>query len=341
MAQQEISVENLTGRQKASILIISIGIEAASQIFKNLKDKDVEKLSIEVANMKDIPATVMEAVIEEFYQMVMAQEYISQGGIDYAKQLLEKALGPRKAHEIVSKVESAIHVSGFKLLKEVDPNQLLNFIQHEHPQTIALILANLDSDQTAAIIADLPPEVQSEVAYRIATMGKISPDLLSDIEGIIESQVETVFGQELSTAGGAKAVAEILNLAGRSTEKTILGDLEKRNPELATEIKNLMFVFEDVVLLDDRSIQRVLREVDTKELSLALKVATEEVKDAVFRNMSERASGLIKEELEFMGPVRLKDVEESQMKIVEVIRQLEEEGEIVISGRGGEEEIVA
>ena len=337
----EISVENLTGRKKAAILIISIGIEAASQIFKNLKDKDVEKISIDVANMKDIPATVMEAVIEEFYQMVMAQEYISQGGIEYAKQILEKALGPRKAHEIVSKVESAIHVSGFKLLKEVAPNQLLNFIQHEHPQTIALILANLDADQTAAIVADLPPEVQSEVAYRIATMGKISPDLLSDIETIIESQVETVFGQELSTAGGAKAVAEILNLAGRSTEKTILGDLEKRNPELATEIKNLMFVFEDIVLLDDRSIQRVLREVDTKELSLALKVATEEVKDAVFRNMSERASGLIKEELEFMGPVRLKDVEESQMKVVEVIRQLEEEGEIVISGRGGEEEIVA
>jgi len=172
-------------------------------------------------------------------------------------------------------------------------------------------------------------------------MGKISPDLLSDIEGILESQVETVFGQDLSAAGGAKSVAQILNLAGRSTEKTILGDLEKRNPELATEIKNLMFVFEDLVLLDDRSIQRVLREVDSKELSLALKVATDEVKDAIFRNMSERASGLIKEELEFMGPVRLKDVEDSQMKIVEVIRSLEEEGEIVISGRGGEEEIVA
>ena len=337
----ELSVENLTGRQKAAILIISIGVESASQIFKNLKDKDIEKLSIEVANMKDVPSTVMETVVEEFYQMIMAQEYISQGGIEYAKVLLEKALGPRKAHEIVSKVESAIHVSGFKLLKEVDPNQLLNFIQHEHPQTISLILANLESEQTAQIISDLPPEIQSEVAYRIATMGKISPDLLSDIEGIIESQVETVFGQELSTAGGAKAVAEILNMAGRSTEKTILGDLEKRNPELATEIKNLMFVFEDIVLLDDRSIQRVLREVDSKELSLALKVATDEVKDAIFRNMSERASGLIKEELEFMGPVRLKDVEEAQMKIVEVIRSLEEEGEIVISGRGGEEEIVA
>ena len=337
----EISFEELTGRQKAAILIISIGVESASQIFKNLKDKDIEKLSIEVANMRDVPSAVMEAVVEEFYQMIMAQEYISQGGIEYAKTLLEKALGPRKAHEIVSRVESAIHVSGFKLLKEVDPNQLLNFIQHEHPQTISLILANLEPEQTAQIVSDLPPEIQGEVAYRIATMGKISPDLLSDIEGILESQVETVFGQDLSAAGGAKAVAQILNLAGRSTEKTILGDLEKRNPELATEIKNLMFVFEDLVLLDDRSIQRVLREVDSKELSLALKVATDEVKDAIFRNMSERASGLIKEELEFMGPVRLKDVEDSQMKIVEVIRSLEEEGEIVISGRGGEEEIVA
>ncbi len=337
----DVSVESLTGRQKAAILCIAIGPEVASQIFKNLKDKDIEKLSIEIASMRDISSPVMEAVVEEFYQMIMAQEYISQGGIEFAKQILEKALGPRKAHEIVSKVEAAIHVSGFKLLKEVDPNQLLNFIQHEHPQTISLILANLDSDQTAQIIADLPPEIQADVAYRIATMGKISPDLLNDIESVLESQVESIFGQDLSTAGGAKAVAEILNLASRSVEKTILGDLEKRNPELATEIKNLMFVFEDITLLDDRSIQRVLREVDSKELALSLKVATDEVKDLIFRNMSERASNLLREELEFMGPVRLKDVEESQLKIVDIVRSLEEEGEIVISGRGGEEEIIA
>ena len=336
----EMSLENLTGRQKASILIIAVGPEAASQIFKNLKDKDIERLSIEVANIKDVPSTIMEAVVEEFYQMIMAQEYIQQGGLEYAKNVLEKALGPRKAHEIVSKVESAIHVSGFKLLKDVDPNQLLNFIQHEHPQTISLILANLEAGQTASILADLPPEIQADVAYRIATMGKISPDLLNDIEGVLENQVESVFGQDLSTAGGAKAVSEILNLASRSTEKTILSDLEKRNPELATEIKNLMFVFEDIVLLDDRSVQRVLREVESKDLSMALKVATDEVKDLVFRNMSERAANIIKEELDFMGPVRLKDVEECQMKIVEVIRNLEEEGEIVISGRGGEEEVV-
>lgn len=337
----DLSVENLTGRQKAAILIIAIGIESASQIFKNMKDKDIEKLAVDIANLKDVPSTITEAVVEEFYQMMMAQEYIAQGGMEYAKALLEKALGPRKAHEIVSKVEAAVHVSGFKLLKEVDPNQLLNFIQHEHPQTISLILANLEPAQTASILSELPPEIQSEVAYRIATMGKISPDLLNDIEGILESQVETVFGQDLSAAGGPKSVAEILNLAGRSTEKSVLADLEKRNPELATEIKNLMFVFEDIVLLDNRSVQRVLREVDSKELGLALKVATEEVKEVVFRNMSERASGLLKEELEFMGPVRLKDVEESQLKIVEVIRTLEEEGEIVISGRGGEEQIVA
>jgi flagellar motor switch protein FliG len=336
----ELTVETLTGLQKAAILVIAIGVESASQILKQMKDKDVERLSVEIAHLRDVPSSLMETVVEEFYQMIMAQEYISQGGLEYAKALLEKALGPRKANEIVSRVESAIHVSGFKLLKDVDPNQLLNFIQHEHPQTIALILANLDPEQTASIIASLPPEVQTEVAYRIATMGKITPELLTDIESVLESQVETVFGQDVKVAGGVKAVADILNMAGRSTEKTVLGDLEKRNPELATEIKNLMFVFEDIVLLDDRSVQRVLREVDSKELTLALKSSTDEVKDVVFRNMSERAAGLVKEELEFMGPVRLKDVEEAQLKIVEVIRQLEEEGEIVISGRGGEEEIV-
>jgi len=341
MEEATLTIENLTGRQKCSILIIAIGTEAASQVFKHLKEKDVERLAVEIAQMKDVPATIMEAVVEEFYQMIMAQEYISQGGIDYAQKVLEKALGPRKAHEIVTKVESAIHVSGFKLLKDVDPNQMLNFIQHEHPQTISLILANLEPQQTASILTDLPPELQADVAFRIATMSKISPDLLSDIEGVLESQVETVFGQDLSAAGGAKAVAEILNMASRSTEKTILADLEKRNPELATEIKNLMFTFDDLVLLDDRSIQRVLREIDTKDLSLALKVANYDLKEAIFRNMSERAGNLIKEELEFMGPVRLKDVEESQMKIVESVRTLEEDGEIVISGRGGEEEIVA
>jgi flagellar motor switch protein FliG len=296
---------------------------------------------VEIANLKDVPSPVMEAVVEEFHQMIMAQEYISQGGLEYARQLLEKALGPRKASEIVSRVESAIHVSGFRLLKDVDPNQLLNFVQHEHPQTIALILANLEPEQTASIIASLSADVQSEVAYRMATMGKIAPELLNDIENVLESQVETVFGQGLSVSGGAKSVASILNMAGRSAEKTILADMERRNPELAAEIKNLMFIFEDIVILDDRTIQRVLREVDVKDLTLALKVSTEEVKDTLFRNMSERAAGLIQEELEYMGPVRLKDVEGAQMKVVETIRMLEEEGEIVITGRGGEEELVA
>ena len=336
----QISVETLTGRQKAAILIIAIGVESASQIFKHMKDKDIEKLSVEIANMRDVSSAVMEAVIEEFYQMIMAQEYISSGGLEYAKTVLEKALGPRKAHDIVARVEAAIHISGFKLLREADPNQLLSFIQHEHPQTIALILANLEAQQTASILSELPPGIQAEVAYRIATMGKISPELLNDIEGILESQVETVFGNDLSVAGGPKSVAEILNYSGRTTEKSVLSDLERRNPGLATEIKNLMFVFEDISLLDDRSIQRILREADTKDLTLALKVATEELKGLIFRNMSERAAGLVKEELEFMGPVRLKDVEDAQMRIVDSVRILEEEGEIVISGRG-EEEIVA
>lgn len=341
MPENMISVEELTGRQKCAILLISIGTEAASEIFRHINEKDVERLAVEIAQMKDVPSAVMETVIEEFYQMIMAQEYISQGGIEYAKKVLEKALGPRKSHEVVSKVESAIHVSGFKLLKEVDPNQLLNFIQHEHPQTISLILANLEPQQTASIMAELPAEIQADVAFRIATMGKISPELLKDIEGVLEDHVETVFGADHLAAGGAQSVAEILNLASRTTERTILTDLELRNPELAADIKNLMFTFDDIVLLDDRAIQRVLREVDTKDLSMSLKVASDELKEALYRNMSERASGLIREEVEFMGPVRLRDVEEAQMRIVEIVRTLEEDGEVIISGRGGEEEVVA
>jgi flagellar motor switch protein FliG len=337
----DIQIENLSGMQKSAILVVALGLDSASEIFKNMRDRDIERLSVEIANMRDVPSVVMEAVVEEFHQMIMAQEYISQGGIDYARRLLDKAMGPRKASEIVARVENAIHVSGFKLLKDVDPNQLLNFVQHEHPQTIALILANLEADQTASIIAALPQDVQGEVAFRMATMNKISPELLTDIESVLESQVETVFGQDLSVSGGAKSVANILNMAGRSAEKNILLDMEKRNPELAAEIKNLMFIFEDIVLLDDRALQRVLREIEAKDLTLALKVATEEVKNVLFRNMSDRAASLIREELEYMGPVRLKEVEAAQMTVVETIRALEEGGEIVITGRGGEEEIVA
>ncbi|MCP4728232.1 MAG: flagellar motor switch protein FliG [bacterium] len=340
MEQGSIALENLSGTQKTAILLIALGKDGAAEIFRHMKDADVERLSVEIAKIRDIPSSTVETVLEEFHQMIMAQEYISQGGIDYAQGVLEKAMGPRRASEIVSKVESAIHVSGFKLLREVDPNQLINFVQHEHPQTIALVLANLEPQQTAAIMSELTPELQADVAFRIATMSKISPELLKDVENVLENNVETVFGNNLSNTGGAKAVADILNMANRTTEKTILDTIDTRNPDLAHEIKNLMFTFDDLENLDDRSIQTVLRDVDSKILSLALKIASEGLKNKILNNMSERAASYIRQELDFMGPVRLKDVESAQRSIVELIRALEEDGIILMPSKNTEEEYI-
>ncbi|HUU27749.1 MAG TPA: flagellar motor switch protein FliG [archaeon] len=334
----ELKLESLTGIQKAAILIIALGVDASSAIFKNLNERDIEKLAVAIADLRDIPSAVSDAVVEEFYQMVLAQEYIAQGGIDYARSVLEQALGGPRAAQVLAKVQSALHVSGFKLLKRVDPGQLLNFIMNEHPQTVAVIMAHLDSQQAAAILAELPEQLQNELIYRIATMGKINPEVLNDVEKVLESQLESVLGQDLSQAGGTSAVADILNLADRATERKILDNLVQKDPELATEVKNLMFVFDDILMLDDKSMQRVLKEVDTKDLSMALKGTSDEMKTKVFKNVSERVATLIQEEMDFMGPVRLRDVEEVQQRIVDVVRSLEEDGEIVISGKGGAEE---
>jgi len=258
--------------------------------------------------------------------------------MDYARNVLEQALGGPRAAQILAKVQSSLHVSGFKLLKKVDPGQLVNFIMHEHPQTVAVIMAHLDAQQAASILSELPEQLQNEIVFRIATMGKISPELLNDVEKVLESQLENVLGQDLSQAGGAGSVAEILNLADRATERKILDNLVQKDPELATEVKNLMFVFDDILLLDDKSMQRVLKEVDIKDLSIALKGTGEEMKDQCLRNVSERVAQTIVEEMDFMGPVRLRDVEEVQQRIVDIVRSLEEDGEIVISGKGGAED---
>ncbi|MBD3344698.1 MAG: flagellar motor switch protein FliG [Chitinivibrionales bacterium] len=331
---------NLSGPTKAAIVMVALGSEASSHIFQNLDEREVEGLSTEIAKLENIPNEVREAVLEEFHNLAMAQQYISQGGIDYAREILESALGPRKAREILDKVQQTIRTTGFNLLENVDPKQLVNFIQKEHPQTIALLLAHMEAGNAAAVVSALPQELQVDVATRIATMESISPDTLTQVESVLAEQVRSLFGGDVSRVGGVKAVAEMLNSVDRGAEKNILGNLERENPELATEIKNLMFVFEDVMLLDDRSMQRVLKEIDTKELSMALKGASEELQEKFFRNMSSRASEMIREEMEYMGPVRLKDVEDVQQRIVDVIRRLEEDGEIIISGRGGEEEVI-
>ncbi len=334
------NTEGIPGPKKAAIVMVALGSKASSEIFKNLEELEVEMLTTEIARLDNVSSEIREAVLEEFHNLAMAHQFIAQGGVEYAKEILEKALGPRKAKEIMEKVEQSIRTTGFNLLENVDPKQLVNFIQKEHPQTIALLLAHMEPIHAAPIISALPQELQVDVATRIATMESISPETLDQVEEVLVDQVKALFGGDVSEIGGVKAVAEMLNSVDRGAEKNILGNLERENPELATEIKNLMFVFEDVMLLDDRSMQRVLKEIDTKELAMALKGASEELQEKFFRNMSSRASEMIKEDMEYMGPIRLKDVEEVQQRIVDVIRRLEEDGESIISGRGGEEDIV-
>ena len=337
---EDLPFEDLTGTQKAAILILGLGTGVASKVLKGLTEIELEKVTVELANLKDVAPKVEEDVVKEFSEVITAQQYINQGGVEYAKNLLESAVGHQKAVEILKRLEGSLKTTGFARIKNIDPKQLVNFIQHEHPQTISLILSQLSHSQAAQILSDLEPELQAEVALRMATMEKISPEIIGELEGVLEGQFEEVGTRDLSISGGTKTVAEVLNLMETSTEKAILESIEAENPELAAEIKNLMFVFEDIILLDDRSVQRVLKDVETKDLAISLKAASEEVKEKIYKNVSERVASMIKEEIEFMGPMRLTDVESAQQRIVETIRRLQDEGQIIIAGRGGKEELV-
>ena len=330
----------MTNQQKAAILFITLGPEYSAMLFKHMNDEEIEKLTLEIANQKQISPEQKRAVISEFYQMAMAKSYLSSGGLEYAQNVLEKALGSEKASAIISRLTTSLQVRPFDFLPKTDPSQLLNFIQNEHPQTIALIMAYLDPDQAATILASLPTERQAEVAKRIAIMDRTSPDVLREVERVLERKLSALVTQDFTDAGGVKAIVEVLNRVDRATEKGIVDALEVDNPELTEEIKKLMFVFEDIVMIDDRSLQMVLREVDTKDLSLALKATNSDVQGKVFKNMSKRAGDMLREEIEFMGPVKIRDVEEAQQRIVNVIRRLEEKGEIVISRGKGDEMIV-
>ena len=328
----------LKGPKKAAILLVALGSQASSKVFRKLAPDEVEILTREISALENVSSGVVEQVTQEFYQMVRAQEYIASGGMEYAEEVLEKALGSEKAMDVLQRVRRSMQVKGFNVLKEVDPNQLLSFIQKEHPQTIALVLTQIEPDQAASLIADLPVELQQEVLFRFATMDSVSQEMVKEVEQILESRID--FSQGGEKLGGVKPTAEILNMLGRSAEKKILESIAGEEPELATEIKNLMFVFEDIVLLDDRSIQRVLKEIDTQDLTLALKAVSEDVKSRILQNMSQRAAEMVEEEMEFMGPVRLSEVEGAQRKIIEVILRLDEEGEIVISSGTVADEII-
>lgn len=330
----------LSGKQKAAILLITLGPEVSAQIFKHLREEEIEQLTLEIANVRKIDNTEKEMIMAEFHQICLAQEYITQGGINYAKEILEKALGQSKAIDIINRLTATLQVRPFDFARKADPNQILNFIQNENAQTIALVLSYLQFEQAAVILSSLPQEKQAEVARRIAVMDSTSPEVISQVERVLEQKLSATVTQDYTSAGGIEAIVQILNGVDRGTERTILDSLEIQDPELAEEIKKRMFVFEDIVNIDNRSIQRIIRDIENADLQLALKVASEEVREAVFRNMSKRMSDTFKEEMEFMGPVRLRDVEEAQTRIVATIRRLEDAGEIIIARGGGDDIIV-
>ena len=337
MARQSSEV---SGIQKAAILLISLGPERSANIFKHLKEDEIESLTLEIANTRSVSSAVKDQVLDEFYEICLAQQYIAEGGITYAKELLEKALGVDKAREVIGKLTASLQVRPFEFVIKTDATQLLNFIQDEHPQTIALILSYLSSSQAATIISSLAPDKQADVAKRIAMMDRTSPDVIKEVEKVLERKLASLMNQDYTIVGGVDSIVEILNTVDRGTEKHIMETLEIEEPELADEIRKKMFVFEDILSLDDKSIQRVLREVDNNELAVALKGAVEEVQNVIFNNMSKRLAAMIREDMEYMGPVRLKDVEEAQQRIVNVIRKLEDSSEIIISRGGGDEIIV-
>jgi flagellar motor switch protein FliG len=337
----KVSIENkkMTSKQKAALLLLSLNVETATRIMKYLSQDEIESLTIEITNLKGISSEKVDPVIDEYHQLVRAQEYMIQGGIDYAQRLLEQSLGFTKATDVIEKVKLLTQVKGFAMLKKADSEQLANFLQKEHPQTVAFILSNLSADQTATVLTEFNEELRNDVSFRMATLGKVSPTLMAQMEGVLNNVAESEISQNMSVMGGAKLLASILNRCNTATAKMILEHIEEKETQLAGEIKRLMFLFDDLVYIEDRGIQRILREVDKNDLALSLKVADEKLKDKIFNNMSERAKELLKEELSYLGPVRLKEVEAAQTRIVEIVKQLEDQGEIVVAGRGGLEEV--
>lgn len=335
-----MDISELSGKQKAAILMVSLGTEASAKIMKEFDSDMLEELTFEVASLGSVPPELKQQVLSEFGEMLQAKDFISFGGVDYARETLTKAVGSDKATEILAKLESVIKETPFEFVRKADPVQILNFLQDEHPQTIALVLAHLTSPVAATVLAALPEDLQEEVVYRVSSMEQTSPDIIRDVEVVLERKLAAVVRPEMTKVGGIKSVAELLNRVDRSTEKSIFAKLSERDPELANEVRGLMFVFDDIVMVTDAGIQRTLKEIDNKDLSLALKAANEDVKNKIFSNMSSRAAEMISEDMEYMGPVRLRDVEASQSRIVEVIRRLEEAGEIMILGRGDEDQLV-
>ena len=336
---KSIKGSSISNREKIAVLMVALGNDVAAEVYKKLDDASIELITLEIANLRKITPELKLEVMKEAQEVLMAREFMARGGVEYARDVLERALGPERAQNLLTRITASLQVRPFDFMRHTDPQQVLGFIQGEHPQTIALILSYLDPAQAAMIISGLPAVMQAEVAKRIARMDRITPEVLREVERVLERKLSTVMGQDFTMAGGIDAVVGIINSADRTTERNIMEYLEENDPELAEEIKKRLFVFEDIIRLDDRSLQRVLREVEMKELGLALKGATEELRTKFFKNMSKRAAEMLQEDMDYMGPVRVKDVEDAQQKVVNVVRALEEAGEIVIAV-GGEDELV-
>ena len=326
--------------QKASILLLALDQDVAAQIFRALPREKVEEISREIANITEIKAETRHAVITEFYNLVLARQYADVGGLSYARALIQKTLPPDEARKVIATLETQIYEQPFAFLQKTEKENLLLFLQEEHPQTIALVLSHVPSVTASEILVALDKERQLEVVKRVATMDQTSPEVIKEVERGLENRLAGLATERFERVGGVQAVAEILNLAGRGTEKAIMESLEEQDPELVESIRRLMFVFEDILRVNDKGIQSVLKEIDNAELGLSLRTASDELKEKIFKNMSERAAQLIKEEMEFMGPVRISDVENAQQKIVDVVRRLEDAGEIIISGKGDSEMVV-
>ncbi len=330
----------LNGLKKAAILLLSMDAETSSKVLQLLPKHTVEEVTREIASIDLVSPETSAVVIGEFYNQVLACRFVEQGGMLFASRLLQKSLSKDEAEQIMKQIEHQVNQQPFAFLQKTDSENLLTFIQDEHPQTIALVLAHLPSSKASEILVGLPAAKQIEVTSRVATMEQTNPEVIKEVEEGLEMRLSGVVSQSLQKVGGVEAVAEILNLADRSTEKNILETLEAEDPDLVEQIRRLMFIFEDIILVNDKGIQSMLKEIDNDELALALKTASEELKDKVFRNMSDRATELVKEDMEYMGPVRITDVEAAQQRIVDVVRRLEDAGEIIIAGRGGEKEII-
>ncbi len=317
------------GLTKAAMLMVALGPEVSSNILKHLSDNEIERLTLEIAGMNKLTPEMKSDVLEEFYNLAVAKEYILAGGIDYARDILERALGTGKAMDVINRLSTFLDVAPFDFARKSDPTQLLNFIRNEHPQTIALILSYLSSAQSSFILKSLnDPTLQVSVTKRIATMDRTSPEVIKEVEKVLEKKLSMVLSPEYTEAGGIAGVVEILNRVGRKTESEIMDKLSEEDPELAEEIKKRMFVFEDIVKIGDRDVQQVLRQVESAQLATALKNMKEEVQQKIFGNMSKRAADMLKEDMEFAGPVRLREIEEAQQHIVNTIRGMIESGEI-------------